>query len=844
MSRSVLILIAAALGVAAASAPAIAQTCNGRAVTKQGTVVPQPAAQFVSGSVTATTGRYYDVVVAQAGTYTFTFGPPGSATYDTWLCLFDPAWTMIAENDDTVGVQAQIVQAISIPGAYKIGVSGFGSFAGSYTLAYQSNIQNPPPGPAPLVLYATPDDGALTGAASVALSGWVVRSSGAANVHAEFSIDGGPFSDGTLVSQSGLSSFTTPPLAEGTHTYKARAHDNAGLFSAATLPAGFTIDLSPPAAGLVNDGPGADLDLQGSASAFAANWGGFSDAVSGIIRYEWGVGTVFGGVNVMGFTDVGLATRASSPPQFSLIRGLRYYVTVRATDGVGNQATATSDGVSAMSFDTAVSAPAGVVGGTYLHLLTALFGSPPHAFTLAGGAPPPGIALIADGHLSGVPAAPGRFLFAVRVTDISGTFKIEDHTLLVYPASAGFFQTTGNEGFGVPVDWAIPSYAYSWTPAAQGGVTPVVWNLDDGDLPAGLTLDGFTGEIRGLPSGPPGSYLVRVRGSDAAHPTGVLSADYEIVVTGIMFPLAVTSVSPLPGALVGSPYEFLLAASGGVRPYSWSLNGGALPQGILLYADGAIRGVPVLPGTSAFTIHASDDTGNTASLAATLDVTSGGGALGIVPGELPLMVMGSPLAISLLATGGQAPYAWSVTSGSLPPGLSLLPSGSFSGAPSARGLYRFTVGVRDSSTPPRGASSFYRVSVLGASGSGSNYAIVTPDPLPDADIGAPYAAALAALGGAAPHAWSISSGSLPPGVTLDGSTGALSGLPSVGGSFSFVAVASSAGGLTAVRTFDLRVRFIPESPIGRSGYCGSVGIDLLAPLALLWLACRRAGRRP
>jgi len=55
-------------------------------------------------------------------------------------------------------------------------------------------------------------------------------------------------------------------------------------------------------------------------------------------------------------------------------------------------------------------------------------------------------------------------------------------------------------------------------------------------------------------------------------------------------------------------------------------------------------------------------------------------------------------AVALSATGGVAPYAWTVSSGALPPGLTLGPSGSVSGSPAAAGSYSFTIQVADAGT--------------------------------------------------------------------------------------------------------------------------------------------------
>jgi hypothetical protein len=53
-----------------------------------------------------------------------------------------------------------------------------------------------------------------------------------------------------------------------------------------------------------------------------------------------------------------------------------------------------------------------------------------------------------------------------------------------------------------------------------------------------------------------------------------------------------------------------------------------------------------------------------------------------------------------------------------------------------------------------------------------------PDPLPDSTVDAPYSYQLTAAGGVPPYTYSISAGSLPAGLSLNGSTGVISGTPS------------------------------------------------------------------
>jgi hypothetical protein len=82
--------------------------------------------------------------------------------------------------------------------------------------------------------------------------------------------------------------------------------------------------------------------------------------------------------------------------------------------------------------------------------------------------------------------------------------------------------------------------------------------------------------------------------------------------------------------------------------------------------------------------------------------------------SLPAATSAQPYSASLAATGGIAPYSWSVTSGSLPPGLTLnFSTGQISGTPDAPGTYSFTVTVTDAEVPMMTASKALSISVTG-----------------------------------------------------------------------------------------------------------------------------------
>ena len=142
---------------------------------------------------------------------------------------------------------------------------------------------------------------------------------------------------------------------------------------------------------------------------------------------------------------------------------------------------------------------------------------------------------------------------------------------------------------------------------------------------------------------------------------------------------------------------------------------------------------------------------------------------------LPGAIVNVPLApITLQAAGATGAVAWSV-SGALPPGLGIA-NGVLSGTPTAAGNYYFTLQVQDSSTPaPKVASLPTRITIL-PSAISATPRITGPNlALPAATVGAAYAGGLAvsAIGGAGPLSYSATG--LPPGLSMDAVTGAITG---------------------------------------------------------------------
>ena len=188
--------------------------------------------------------------------------------------------------------------------------------------------------------------------------------------------------------------------------------------------------------------------------------------------------------------------------------------------------------------------------------------------------------------------------------------------------------------------------------------------------------------------------------------------------------------------------------------------------------------------------------------------TSGGtGApLAIATTTLPAAEFNVPYGALLEATGGSAPYTWSLLTSSLPAGLSMSSTGVISGTPSSvvAGTYSFVAKVTDSlgSSQQRAFSITYAY-VVPEPTSNTTPPTITQTILSDAKEGVPYGTVVTATGGATPYTWKASG--LPPNLIMS-SEGVITGIPEVG---------------TAGKTYRIGITVTSES-----GYYNSKVLDL------------------
>jgi hypothetical protein len=272
-------------------------------------------------------------------------------------------------------------------------------------------------------------------------------------------------------------------------------------------------------------------------------------------------------------------------------------------------------------------------------------------------------------------------------------------------------------------------------------------------------------------------------------------------------PLTIVSTSPLGTGTVGSVFSRQLIATGGTTPYTWSLVTGSLPAGLGLSPGGLILGTPTATGASDFTVKVTDAENTSAqkALAITVIAPATGYDSQFVSQNVPSTLQPNQVFVATIRwlntgstvwNGGggfailsQNPANNAVWGGNTVPWVgSPVPPGEemellFQAfAPSRSGSYNFQWQLFQ-----QGVGFFGQMS--------ANLSITVGDPNqpPPLSIGGPsslsavkgtsFTNTLTATGGTPPYSWQVATGTLPPGISLNSTTGTLAGTPATPGSF-------------------------------------------------------------
>lgn len=180
-------------------------------------------------------------------------------------------------------------------------------------------------------------------------------------------------------------------------------------------------------------------------------------------------------------------------------------------------------------------------------------------------------------------------------------------------------------------------------------------------------------------------------------------------------PPAITTTS-LSSATLNQSYSQPVNATGGVPPLSWTVSSGSLPAGLSLAPSTTdtvnITGKPTTAGNSTFTITVTDATGTSAT-SGPLNIVVSTLAFATTSPLTPGMVNTAYPGVQFAATGGTAPYTFSLATGStLPPGLTLV-NGDLTGTPTTAGNFMFGVTVTDSEPTPASITQTFTLVING-----------------------------------------------------------------------------------------------------------------------------------
>lgn len=319
--------------------------------------------------------------------------------------------------------------------------------------------------------------------------------------------------------------------------------------------------------------------------------------------------------------------------------------------------------------------------GTAIDLSGAITGT--HHSIAIGSAAAHGTTSVAGDVVTYTPTAGyfGTDSFTFTATGTGGTSNIATVSLTVAtpaaPVAADRAVMVPYQSPGTPIDLASSitgvHAAIAISTAPQHGTASIA-----GDVVSYVPAPGYSG---------PDTFTYVATGP------GGTSAPARVSLTVSVPPLELGPTS-LAAATASNAYTQRVTASGGTAPYTYAAS--TLPTGLVLSADGELSGVPTGAGSFGFDITVTDSSTGAGPFSVTRHYTLvvAAPSLQLDP-ALPPATADVGYQQQLGASGGTRPYRFSLSSGALPPGLTLLESGRIEGEPSAAGNYDFSVQVTD-----------------------------------------------------------------------------------------------------------------------------------------------------
>jgi PKD repeat protein len=415
-----------------------------------------------------------------------------------------------------------------------------------------------------------------------------------------------------------------------------------------------------------------------------------------------------------------------------------------------------------------------------------------------------------------------RTTITLTATGEGGT----DSTTAEIFIAAGAPVITANQSFSGKVD-----QAFSATPALTDSTNRPAYSWTAVDLPAGLSINTSTGAIKGTPS-KYGSFttLLTATGEvgQASEKTPVnfeIAPEIPIIAPNQVFSgqvgvglSAYVSLVNAEGRPVHAPiYRPPTDTDTGGYLYlnTWDATG--LPEGFTIYETGQISGPAAQSGNFTITLKAYGPAGESAPVTATIQIAVG----------VPIIVSGQSFtgkvgesfsATPALSDAVDRPAtSWAITSGTLPSGLTLnTTTGAITGTPSAKVIR--TVSLRASGGGGTGPITSVTFTISDGAPS------ITPGQVFTGPLGVAFSGTPALTNSANRPATSWSATALPAGLSINSSTGQITGTPTVKGSSTATITATGPGGTgTQSISFSIAAAFLPPVITPGQSASGTVG---------------------
>ncbi len=567
--------------------------------------------------------------------------------------------------------------------------------------------------------------------------------------------------------------------ATGAFSFKVQVADSASVSAQSTALAGTVV-----AAPSISCASTATNNLEVGAPYTT----GTCSVSGGTGGYTWSItgGPQPAGLSLSAATGTS-TTIAGTPSTAGAFLGYTLTVTDSAsTPQIGSQAFSAGSVAATLSISCPAPSSTLEVGEGYSSTCTTTGGVSPFAYTVGTGALPTGISQNSStGSVSGTLGAAAAFSFQVKVTDSASTTASAQSTALAGTVIAGPSYTCGAPSATLEV-----GVSSSITCTATGGTSPYTFAVTSGAIPSGWTLNTSTGVVIGTPlAAAAGAYSFTLRVTDSATPSGVAYTGTAQAGTIVAAPSITCAITATNNLEVGAAYTTgTCGVSGGTGTYTWGITG-TQPAGLSLSAatgtSTTLAGSPTTAGAfGGFTLTVTDSastpqTGSQAfsagSVAATLSISC--------PAPSSTLEVGEGYSSTCTTTGGVSPFAYTVGTGALPTGISQNSStGSVSGTLGAAAAFSFQVKVTDSASTTASAQS---TALAGTVIAGPSYTCAAP--VGTLEAGVPSSVTCTASGGTTPYTWSLASGAIPSGWSLNPSTGVVSGTPgaAAAGAYSF-----------------------------------------------------------